>query len=175
MKRTSLVMVAIATLLGMSSKNGLCADVAGLVSGVDGNPAAAVRIDIKDHKGNVLSSNVTDKHGQYRITGVAPGSYDFVLEPPAPTLKGGDLAAELTAKGLTINWKLSSSGPALASASEGVDLALAGDPFGYSLGEFASIVALGVGGVAAGVVGGVGAAGGFSGSSSSSTPSSPAL
>jgi hypothetical protein len=149
-----------------------CADVVGTVSDAQGNPIPRVQITAQTPTGNVVSQGLTGANGKYQINGLNPGTYDYVLNPLKTGFKGGTAVSNLDAKGLTINWKLSPTAPPIAMASEGTDVAMAGDPFGYSAGEFASLVVLAAGGVAAGVVGGYGAAGGFS---SNSPAASPAL
>lgn len=150
----------------------LSADIVGTVSDAQGNPIPGVQITAQTPTGSVISQVLTGANGKYQINGLDPGTYDYVLNPLRTGFKGGTAVSNLDPKGLTINWKLSPTAPAIAMASEGTEVALAGDPFGYSAGEFASLVGLTVAGVAGGVVGGYGAAGGFS---SSAPAASPAL
>lgn len=174
----------------------LCADIVGVVTDVQHQPVGGVQIVVRDAAGQSLGRAQTDAHGHYRITGLAPGAYDYVVDPLASGLKGGDAVARLGAAGLTVDWMLSSMAPAVALASEGTAAALAqvaaaGDPFGLSYpaagtqvaqleetlagaGNFLGLTAgelgaLVIGGTAVGVVGGYAAAGGFSG-----PPASPA-
>ncbi|MBF6571120.1 MAG: carboxypeptidase regulatory-like domain-containing protein [Candidatus Binataceae bacterium] len=148
----------------------LCAEIVGTVSDTQGNPVQGVQITAQTSAGRVVGQAFSSANGKYQITQINPGTYDFLLNPLQSGFKAGSGVADLNSKGLTINWKLSPTAPALALASEGTEVALAGDPFGYSAGEFAALLVLAAGGVAAGVVGGYGAAGGFSSSPSAASP-----
>jgi hypothetical protein len=151
-------------LVGLSPA--FCADVVGTVMDLQGRPASGVKIVVRDTAGKIFGQATTDAKGHYAIAGLSPNTYDYTLNPLATGFKGGSAVSHLDSEGLTINWKVSNAGDATALATQGSKEALAGDPFGLSMGEFASVVVLGTAGVAAGVVGGYGAAGGFSGGSS---------
>ena len=165
----------IVTILGIGfsffiAVSAICADVSGVVMDSQGHPVNGVKIAVQDPAGKFLNQAITDSKGHYAINGLSPGTYDYILEPLATGFKGGNAVSYLDSKGLTINWKVSNTGDAVALATEGGQQTLAGDPFGLSMGEFASVVVLGTAGVAAGVVGGYGAAGGFSGGHSHGHP-----
>ncbi len=145
----------------------LCADIGGTVSDTQGNPVQGVQITAQTPAGKVVAQAVTRANGKYQIGGLDPGTYDYALNPLQTGFKAGTAVSDLGPKGLTINWKLSGTAPAIALASEGTEVALAGDPFGFSPLAFTALVGLGVAGIAAGVVGGYGAAGGFSGPAAS--------
>ncbi len=169
MRKLAATAVAALFVLGTAT-SGLCADVAGTVSDSKGNPVPGVKITAQIPNGKAVGEALVDANGKYRINGLAPGTYDYALNPLQTGFKGGTAVSYLGSKGLTINWKLSPKAPAIALAMEGMGVPLAGDPFGYSAGEFASLVALAVSGVAGGVVGGYAAAGGFSSSGGSGSP-----
>ena len=139
----------------------LCADIVGTVSDTQGNPIQGVQITAQTRAGNVVGQAFSGANGKYQITGIDPGTYDYLLNPLNTGFKAGSGVSALNSKGLTINWKLSPTAPALALASEGTEVALAGDPFGFSASEFASLLVLTAGGVAASAVGGYAAPGGF--------------
>lgn len=166
--------ILVAGLMGLLAVTGasvaLCADITGTVSDISGTPIANVQLSARDNSGKSAGMALTDSRGKYRIGGLSPANYTCLLDPLASGFKGGDAVAALGHKGLTINWKVSADAPALALASEGTDEELAGDPFGFSAGEFAALVVAGTGLIAGGVLGGIAAAGGFSGS-----PASPSL
>jgi hypothetical protein len=141
----------------------------GRVSDLNDAPVQGVQIVVKDAGGRILAKVATDSHGYYQITGFTPDAYDYALDPLKTSFKGGTAAAYLGDKGLTMNWKVSASNPAVALATEGTGNALAaGDPFGLSSRAFTAAVVGGVAVVTGGVVGGYAAAGGFSGPSSPS-------
>jgi len=148
----------------------LCADIVGTVSDTQGNPVAGVQIAAQTVAGKVVAQVLTQADGKYKIPGLDTGTYDCKLNPLKTGFKGGNASAQLGSKGLTINWKLSPTAPAIALAGEGTEVALAGDPFGMTWPEFVGVVGGTVGTVAAGVVGGYGAAGGFSDNSHAASP-----
>jgi len=166
--------VAATTIAGLlvvaTASLALCAQVVGTVSDTQGNPVQGVQITAQTPAGKVLAQALSGANGQYQISGLNPGTYKYALNPLQTGFKAGTAVSDLGPKGLTINWTLSATVPAIALASEGTEVALAGDPFGMTwpgfLG-FDALVAAGLGGV----VGGVAAAGGFSGSSSPASPS----
>ncbi len=170
--KTAVILFGFAMMWAMTPGAGRCANVIGSVQNEQGRPVNDVVISARNSAGMTMSQGTTNPQGKYEIFGLAPGKYDFNVNPGKSGLKSGTAVSYLNQKGLTINWRLSPVDPPLASAREGAELEVAGDPFGFSAGEFASLVVLAAGGIAGGVVGGYGAAGGFS---SSSAPASPSL
>ncbi|MBF6569640.1 MAG: carboxypeptidase regulatory-like domain-containing protein [Candidatus Binataceae bacterium] len=150
----------------------LCADVVGMVSDLRGNPVPGVQIAAKTVAGKVVERALTTADGKYKLPGLDTGTYDYELNPLQTGFKGGDAVSYLDSKGITINWKLSDASNAVALATQGAGETLAGDPFGLTMGEFASVVVLGTAAAAAGAVGGYGAAGGFSSDTAHPTSSS---
>jgi hypothetical protein len=151
---------------------GSCADVVGTVTDLAGTSISGAVITAKDTTGQVLGQSVANAQGHYNLSGLAPGHYQYFLKVSPLGFKDGSAATVLGPDGLTIDWKVSNQNPAVAMATKGTSTStgLAGDPFGYSPGEFASRVGLGVMGIAAGVVGGYGAAGGFNGGGHAASP-----
>lgn len=174
MKIKKAVVCALAIGLSFSIGAGaaICAEVGGMVTDSQGRPVGGVKIVVQNSGGKMLAQALTDAKGHYAIHGLSPDTYDYTLNPLTSGFKGGSAVSYLDSAGLTINWKVSDRADAAALATPGGKEAIAGDPFGLSMGEFASAVVLGAGVVAAGVVGGYGAAGGFSGSSGPSPTSS---
>jgi hypothetical protein len=165
-----LAAIAAGLLVLTTASAALCADIVGRVSDLSGSAVQGVQIVVKDRSGKILGKVATDNHGDYQITGLTPGAEEYALDPPGTYFKGGTAVAYLSDKGLTINWKLSTSHLAAALATEGTgNAAVAGDPFGLSAAAFTAVVAGGVTAVAGGVIGGMAAAGGFSG------PGSPSM
>jgi hypothetical protein len=147
----------------------LCADVSGSVSDFNGSPVANVRLSATDSAGHSGGSAMTDEHGKYQLAGLAPETYTFVLDPLASGFKGGNGLAHVGERGLIIDWKISPTANPLAVAREDNGQEIAGDPFGFTMGEFAGLVGGAAGVISSGVIGGVAAAGGFSSSSSSAS------
>lgn len=172
MKRLVVCALAIGLSFLIGTGSAICAEVAGMVTDSQGRPVGGVKIVVQNPAGKILAQAMTDAKGHYAIDGLSPDTYDYILNPLTTGFKGGSAVSHLGPAGLTVNWKVSDAANAVALATRGGKEAIAGDPFGLSMGEFASAVVLGAGVVAAGVVGGYGAAGGFSGSSGPSPTSS---
>jgi len=166
----------IATMLAAGSASvALCADVSGTVSDAVGKAVAQIKLSATDSSGKSAGSALTDVSGKYQITGLAPGTYVFALDPLSSGFKGGNGLAHLDEKGLTIDWRISTAGPALALARQGASETLAGDPFGFTAAEFAGLVGAAGGVISSGVVGGIAAAGGFDSNSNGNSPASPSF
>jgi hypothetical protein len=149
-----------------------CADVVGTVLDLQQHPVSGVNIVVQDSTGKTVGQATTDATGQYKIGGLSPNTYDYTLSP-GTGFKGGSAVSYLDNDGLTVNWKVSDTGDAVALAAQGSKQQIAGDPFGMSMPEFLSVVVLGVTVAGAGAVGGLAAAGEFNGSSSGPPPFIP--
>ena len=166
----STFVIAISVLLRLPSAFG--ADLVGNVTDPLGHPVSGVKILIQDTTGKTAGEATTDTQGHYEITNLSPNAYDYTLNAGTTGFKSGTAVSYLDKDGLTINWKVSKADAASALATQGSKVAIAGDPFGLSMPEFLSVVALGALGAGAASVGGYAAAGGFS-SSSSPPPVAP--
>lgn len=155
-----------AALLCAIPRVALCASVGGTVSDTHGNPVGGVEISAQNSAGKAFGKARSDLHGHYEITGLMPDAYQFVLTPLATGFRGGSGVSHLGTEATTIDWKVSADASALAMAGPGAPDQIAGDPFGYTAGQFAALVAGATGVVAGGVVGGYAAAGGFGGGNS---------
>jgi hypothetical protein len=178
MRRLLLVAFGAAVLSIAGAAQVFCADIVGVVANTQGLPVANVRILVKNMKTNAQSEAQSNTNGRYRVTGLAPGVYTYTLDPVGSGLRGGDAVSYLGSKGLTIDWHLSATNPAIALASDGTGTTLAGDPYGFTDLEYTGIVLGGSALIAGGVAGGLAASGEFSGSSSGSSsgqPASPSL
>jgi len=169
MKKARLTVLGSVALSLVAAQRGFCADVAGLVTDTQARPVAKVTVLVTDGSGKLVREGHSTADGRYRITGLAVGNYNYVVDPAAEGFQGGGVAGYLGPKGLTIDWQLAATTPALALATEGSATELAGDPFGMSALAFTGAVAAGVAVVSGGVVGGLAAAGGFN------SPASPSL
>ena len=178
MRRLVLVAFGAAVLALAGAAQVFCADVVGVVADSQGLPVANVRILVKNMKTNAQSETQSNTNGRYQVTGLAPGVYTYTLDPVASGLRGGDAVSNLGSKGLTIDWHLSATNPAIALASDATGTTMAGDPYGFTDSEYTGIVVGGSALIGGGVVGGLAASGEFSDSSSgasSGQPASPSL
>jgi Carboxypeptidase regulatory-like domain len=178
MRRPVLVAIGAVVLSMLQTQRVLCADLAGSVVDTQGHPVAGAKILIKNLTNRVLSEVHSNGSGRYQVTGITPGSYQYILFPVSG-FKGGDAVSYLSDKGLAIDWHVSDTAPAIAFASIGGGSSKAGtlaadDPYGFSNEEYTAILVGSVALVGGGVVGGLAAAGEFSGSSSN-PPASPSL
>ena len=173
MKRLIATAIESSLLFFLVASSAFCADVVGTISDPQGHPVAGVEVGVRDSTGKVVANAISDAQGHYTIRGLSPDTYNYTLDPLGTRFKSGTVVSHLDSSGLTVDWKVSQGSNALAMATAGSGAALAGDPFGLSMGEFASVVMLGTAVVAGGVVGGVSASGGFSSSGSATPTSSP--
>jgi hypothetical protein len=178
MKRLVLVAFGAVILSVVGVRPVLCADVVGSVTDTQGRPVAGAKILVKNMGNNVLSEAHSNSSGRYQLTGLTPGTYQYILFPVS-NFKGGDAVSYLSDKGLTIDWHVAGAAAAIAFASNGASSAsgetmAANDPYGFADEEYVAILAGSVALVGGGVAGGLAAAGEFSGSSSN-PPASPSL
>ena len=163
-----------AAMLSLMLGQAFCADVVGVVTDSQGQPIANIRIIARNMSNNASSEARSKANGRYQIPRLLPGVYKYTLDPGASGFKGSDAVSYLGSKGLTIDWQLSATNEAIALASDGAGSMLAGDPYGFTEQEYATIVAGSAALVTGGVLGGLAASGEFSGSSSA-PPASPSL
>jgi hypothetical protein len=88
------------------------ADLVGRVARDGGEPVAGVEISAVDSSGAAAGSGVSDAEGSYEIRGLKPGLYKLGL-------KGQSVMSYVPKEGLTVNWGLSKTAPALAIAKPG--------------------------------------------------------
>jgi Carboxypeptidase regulatory-like domain len=166
-RRLSAAVVAGLFMLTISS-SAFGAEIVGTVADLQGKPVKGVQLKVQNSTGKSIASVTPDSKGYYQITGLKEGKYNYILEPHTAGFKGGQLSEYLSNKGLTIDWKVSSVGPAAAVASAGIGTAASGATLGLSSAAFGAAVAGGsIAAVTGGVVGGYAAAGGFSSSQAS--------
>lgn len=167
--KLSATLVSIVFVSMVVASSAFCATITGTVWDNYGRAVSGAKISILNSAGKSFGKATSNAQGEYSITGLHPATYQLVLDPRSADLKGGNAVAHLGSGGLIINWTVSKKGSALALAKKaGSDLLaqetakpMTGDPFGFSLTEFTSLVALGGAGVGAGVLAGYGASGGF--------------
>ena len=155
--------VLMAMFAALAASPALCATVAGTITDVAGKQIPGIGVIVEDANAAIVATAVTGAKGEYSLS-LAPGSYRFGLDPGASAFKkGGPIDETVADKGLTLNWTVSSSAEAVASAEPAApfDL-LAADPFGLTMAQFLAAT-MGVAAVGGGVVGGYYGAGGFGG------------
>lgn len=166
MKKSCSILVALGFGLGMSAA-AFAASVGGGVASSGGQPISGIQIIAKNASGQVVGQAAPGAGGAYNISGLSPGDYSFTLDPGSTGFQGQTVTSYMGPDGLCINWAVSTSSPAVATAQPGSTcqpVAWLGTP---------EMVAAGAGLLAAGAIG---AAVGLSGSSGASShkPKSPA-
>lgn len=94
--------------------------VVGMVSTLHGNPVPGIKILAKDPAARVISEAVTDVRGRYALPNLAPDRYQLTLDPLNSPYKGQTLVSAVGNEGLTVNWMVSQTTVALATAAPGV-------------------------------------------------------
>jgi hypothetical protein len=165
MKKSCSILMALALGLGTSAL-ALAADVRGMVAGGQGQSATGLQVIAKDAGGNVAGQATTGADGGYLISGLKSGDYNFTLVPGSSGFQGQTVASYVGPDGLCLNWGVSTSSPAVATAQPGstCQLAAAG---GFGTAEMA---AAGAGLTGAGAIGAVAA---LSGPDHHAAPASP--
>jgi carboxypeptidase family protein len=147
--------------LALAATTGYCASVVGIVVNSERKPVQGLRVSALDKTGTVVGGAVSGAKGEYQIQGLADGTYRFALDTRTTIyLKGGPVVANVTAKGLTLNWIVSRTAPPIALAQPGLTSVAAGGHFGMTTLAFSGLV---TGVVGAGVLGGLAASGGLGG------------
>src|SRR6202166_3610204 len=133
------------------SSAAFAASVGGTVASSQGQPLSGVQVIVKDAGGKVIGQGATGDGGVYDITGLQPGNYNFTLDPGSTGYQGQTVASYVGPDGICLNWGVSTTSPAVATAQPGSTcqpLAAAWDP-ATAVGVGAGV--LGAGGIAAGV------------------------
>jgi hypothetical protein len=95
------------------------ADLTGTVTNRLGHPVPGVQITLKNAAGKILGQKITDSSGRYAFKTVAPGKYQYVLDPLSTGLKGGSAASTVDSEGSTVDWRVSPNLLAAAAAAPG--------------------------------------------------------
>jgi Carboxypeptidase regulatory-like domain len=147
MKRDRSVLLALAFVGGMSV-TAMAASVGGTVASPQGQPLTGVQVIVKDASGHVVGQGAPGSGGVYDIQGLQPGNYNFTLDPGSSGYQGQTVASYVGADGICLNWGVSTTSPAVASAQPGATCQLAAG--GY---DTAEIVGAGAGVLGAGAIG----------------------
>ncbi|MDO8431612.1 MAG: carboxypeptidase-like regulatory domain-containing protein [Candidatus Binatus sp.] len=113
MKNLSLLVLGVAAVGGIATAHCFAAEVVGRVADAGGAPIAGVAVAIKNPAGIQIGSALSDSSGRYAIHDLAPGIYTFMA--------GGQTAVSyVDADGLTVDWGIAPSAPAIAIAHRGI-------------------------------------------------------
>ena len=130
------------------SSAAFAASVGGTVASSQGQPLSGVQVIVKDASGHVIGQGAPGSGGVYDIQGLQPGNYNFTLDPGSSGYQGQTVASYVGADGICLNWGVSTTSPAVASAQPGATCKLAAG--GY---DTAEIVGAGAGVLGAGAIG----------------------
>jgi hypothetical protein len=89
--------------------------IGGMVFTEAGAPSAGVGILVNNTAGETVTRAITDESGAYLIQDLPLGQYNMTLDPLMTNVKGDTIVADLGAEGLTVNWTVSASAPALVA------------------------------------------------------------
>jgi len=114
----------------LMSKTAMTASAGGAVAGAQKQPAIGVHVTATDAAGHVVGQATTGSSGAYDIQGLQPGNYNFTLDPGSSGFQGQTVASYVGPDGICLNWGVSATSPAVATAQPGSTCAaLAGDPW----------------------------------------------
>ena len=133
------------------SSAAFAASVGGTVASSQGQPLSGVQVIVKDASGHVIGQGAPGSGGVYDIQGLQPGNYNFTLDPGSSGYQGQTVASYVGADGICLNWGVSTTSPAVASAQPGATCQLAAG--GYDTAEIvgASAGVLGAGAIGLGI------------------------
>lgn len=135
------------------------ANIGGVVQTAHGQPVEGVEIMVKDPADRLRARAITNTRGQYILENLPLGPCRLMLNPLTTGFKGETVATNLGAKGLTVNWLVSPSAPAIAAASNPGPRS--GPNPGLSDNQVVAIGTLGTAGVAGIVAGSLALSGAF--------------
>jgi hypothetical protein len=85
------------------------------------SPVPGIKILAKDSSGKkILGEALTDAEGNYHLKNLSIGQYQLTLDPLKSPFQGETVVAALGSQGLTVDWIVSKSAKAIASASLGI-------------------------------------------------------
>lgn len=125
MKKSCSMLLALAFVIGISVA-AMAASVGGTIGGAQGQSLAGVQIIVKDASGKVVAQGTPGATGTYNISGLPEGNYTFTLDPGSSGLQGQTVSSYVGADGICLNWGVSTTSPAIATAQPGSTCQLAG-------------------------------------------------
>src|SRR5690349_13828028 len=124
MKRGYAALLAVLLVAGISA-TAHAASVGGAVANSQGQSVSGVQIIAKDAQGHVVGQGATGNSGIYDIKGLQPGNYNFTLDPGSSGFQGQTVASYVGPDGICLNWGVSTTSPAVATAQPGATCQLA--------------------------------------------------
>jgi hypothetical protein len=118
MKNVISVLVASAFVIGVSA-GAMAASVGGTIQSSQGQPVTGVQVLVKDASGKVVGTGAPGSGGVYDISGLQTGNYNFTLDPGSSGLQGQTVASYVGPDGICLNWGVSTTSPAVATAQPG--------------------------------------------------------
>jgi len=91
----------------------------GMVRNNQNQPVSGLKVIAKVSSGQVVSEGTTDGLGRYAVQNLPAGRYQLTLDPANSPYKGQTVVSAVGTEGLTVNWLVSESAPALAMATPG--------------------------------------------------------
>ena len=91
----------------------------GMVRNNQNQPVSGLKIVAKVSSGQIVSEGTTDGLGRYAVLNLRAGRYQLTLDPANSPYKGQTVVSAVGTEGLTVNWLVSESAPALAMATPG--------------------------------------------------------
>ena len=94
--------------------------IVGIVVNNQKSPVPGIKILAKNSSGKILGEAVTDAEGNYHLKNLSIGQYQLTLDPLKSAFQGETVVAALGSQGLTVDWIVSKSAKAIASATLGI-------------------------------------------------------
>ena len=118
MRKSWSVLLAVIFIVKMSAVAS-AASVGGSMASSQGQPLTGVQVIVKDASGHVIGQGAPGSGGGYNIQGLQPGNYNFTLDPGSSGYQGQTVASYVGPDGICLNWGLSTTSPAVATAQPG--------------------------------------------------------
>ena len=93
----------------------------GMVRNNQNQPVSGLKVLAKVSSGQIVSQGTTDALGRYAVQNLLAGRYQLTLDTANSPYKGQTVVSAVGDKGLTVDWLVSESAPALAMATPGTN------------------------------------------------------